>query len=79
MSKEKTVEERVLAFVKKQKKGTTNQEIREHICPGAETYIPEVDKAIQKLSKKGFITYEDRKWWHGNRIQCPKCKGTGAV
>ena len=74
----KTFEDQVLAFIKRGK-GVTNKDVREHFYPDAETYMPDVDKALQKLSKKGVIKYADRQWVSGALKTCPKCKGRGLI
>lgn len=40
-------------------------------------YIPQLDKALQKLRKGGEIEYRDRAWTLSGSKVCPRCKGTG--
>lgn len=42
-------------------------------------YVPELDRALQKLRKSGEIKYLDRAWTLSGAKTCPRCKGTGRI
>jgi hypothetical protein len=55
----------------------TNKDLREAIFPDADDYVPELDKALQRLKKSGKIKYASKVWFPTNRIACPHCSGRG--
>jgi hypothetical protein len=77
-----TVEDRILKELKK-RGGMTNAELRDALFKGkgvgphGDSYIPELDMALQKLRKAGGIRYANRKWERADRKVCPRCKGAG--
>jgi len=77
-----TLEDRILKELKK-RGSTTNAELREALFPDrkigrrGDGYIPELDRALQKLRKSGDVKYESRAWVTADRKVCRHCKGTG--
>jgi len=79
-----TLEDRILKALKK-RVGMTNAELREALFKDkgvgeyGDGYVPELDKALQKLRKNGDIVYEKRAWAAADRQICRHCKGTGYI
>ena len=79
-----TVEDRILKALKK-RGSMTNAELREALFKGkgvgphGDGYVPELDKALQKLRKNGDVMYEKRAWMLTDRKVCHHCKGTGYI
>ena len=77
-----TVEDRILKELKKRGE-MTNAELREALFKGkgvgphGDGYVPELDKALQKLRKNGDVKYEKRAWGLTGRKVCQHCKGRG--
>jgi hypothetical protein len=78
-----TLEDRILKELKKRPGGATNSDLRIALFPDkgvgrhGDGYIPELDKALQKLRKAGEVVYEGRAWHLAARRKCAHCKGTG--
>lgn len=77
-----TLEDRILKELKKRGE-MTNAELREALFKGkgvgphGDGYVPELDKALQKMRKDGSIKYEKRAWCAFGKRQCQHCKGKG--
>lgn len=77
-----TLEDRILKELKK-RGGMTNAELREALFKDrgvgkhGDGYVPELDKALQKLRKVSQVAYEGRAWVLTSRRKCRHCGGTG--
>jgi hypothetical protein len=79
-------EEYVVKYLKR--KSMTNRELRAAlgkdvpelgVSKYGDGYIPDLDRALQKLRKQGDIEYIERQWTLSGSKVCPYCKGTGRI
>lgn len=58
---------------------STNASLRAACGFNGAMYEPQVDKALQRLRKRGEIQATTRGWEISGTVACKACKGTGRV